>query len=564
MLNLAHAPGRHGRSPVTVASLLLALVVLVGAPVGLSTTPVQAAGASPLAVIVVGPSSTNTSQYRFEGEQIAQQLRAYGARVREVYSPAATWTKVKEASQGANLFIYLGPGRGYPSPYGRVDTRRMNGLGLNRAIGGGHANVLFYGEYYIRRDLRLARDAVVILKRVPYAAGSSEPGRALPSARTAVQRTDSYAAGFLAAGATAVFASDRSVGTIVRDLFRSGSTMRAVFWNSPSTSTRYQTAFSSKRTTGAVGLVAPYGPGRYHQSVVGRLRSTATDWRRSWDPSIPAPLSSSSIRVSSVPALLKALANDSVTEIVVADGTYQVSPAGAKAADSLWIGSRFASRTRPVTVRAETTGQVTFDGGGTSSFGGITFAEGAHHQTWRGFTFANGMPGNTGVIVFGGYAGLAAPHHITLEEFTVPSSVTSRSAGSNNDHAVYFSNAVGGPHDIVIDDLKVDGRGGLTSALTFYHSDASNQNAWNVTIRRLRVTGTWQAIILWDKTLHDIRFDDAQITNATNVAVAFEGLGAEGIVFSNSTSTGSGAGTGFYSSLGVAPPGISFINSSFD
>jgi hypothetical protein len=149
---------------------------------------------------------------------------------------------------------------------------------------------------------------------------------------------------------------------------------------------------------------------------------------------------------------------------------------------------------------------VTFDGGGSTTFGGITFAEGAHDQTWQGFVFANGTPSQTGVIVFGGYQGLAAPHHITLRDITLPRSLTSSSAGSH-DHGVYFSWASGGPHDLLIDGLTVDGAGGLDSALHFYHSDSANRNAWNVTVRRLQVTGTPQAVILWDGSLRNIVID---------------------------------------------------------
>ncbi len=69
-------------------------------------------------------------------------------------------------------------------------------------------------------------------------------------------------------------------------------------------------------------------------------------------------------RVTSVAGLLTALADNSLDEIVVANGTYRVSPASSQASNSLWIGSRFAGRTRAVTVRAETRGGVTFDGGG--------------------------------------------------------------------------------------------------------------------------------------------------------------------------------------------------------
>ena len=264
--------------------------------------------------------------------------------------------------------------------------------------------------------------------------------------------------------------------------------------------------------------------------------------------------------------MLNALANNAISEIVVADGTYQVSGAGRQVADSLWIGSRFANRTRPVTVRAETTGGVTFDGGGAGGFGGLSFEEGAHHQTWDGFTFANGEPTETGVITFGGYAGRAAPHHITLRNISILASVTGRATSASapgNDHAIYFSQAVDGPHDLLLEDVMVDGRGGLASALVFYHSDAANRNAWNVTVRRLRVSGTQQGIMLWDSTLRNITIDTADITNVLTVAVSYESPDATGIVFANITSTGSGSGTGFHSSLGPSPPGVTFTNNSF-
>ena len=46
--------------------------------------------------------------------------------------------------------------------------------------------------------------------------------------------------------------------------------------------------------------------------------------------------------------------------------------------------------------------------------------------------FANGSPVQTGVIVFGGYAGRAAPHHITLRSITLLPSITG--TNDRNDH----------------------------------------------------------------------------------------------------------------------------------
>lgn len=275
--------------------------------------------------------------------------------------------------------------------------------------------------------------------------------------------------------------------------------------------------------------------------------------------STPTDTPTVTIRVTSIAALLNALADNSVTDITVADGTYHVSAAGLQRSDSLWIG--FAGRANPVTIRAETPGGVTFDGGGVLYFGCISFENGAHDQTWVGFRCANGQATETGIITFGGYAGLAAPHHITLADWMIDGSCTGRAtsiSAPTTDHAVYFSQAVGGPHDITIDGLTVDGSGYLASAVHFYHHDAANANAWNVTIRDLTVTGTQQAIIIWDSTLHDILVDGARVTNALDVAVRYEDPGTR-ITVANVTSTGSGQ-AGFYSSLGANPPGLTLVN----
>ena len=284
-----HDASPRRRSSVALAAALLALVAIIALPATDPGATAEAASHRPLAVIVVGPVGSATPAYLRDARRIAAQLRSYGSRVREIYSPWATWARVKDAARGANLFVYLGHGNGYPSPYGRFEPGTMNGLGLNRSGGRGNRNVRYYGEAYLRSSLRLAPGAVVILDHVCYAAGGSEPGRTYPTRRMAARRADNFAAGFLAAGADAVFASDRSVATIVHDPFGARRTMAAVFWHSPWTSTRYDSTFASTRTRGASGILAPYGAGRYYQSVTGRLRWTTTDWRWTWYPPVAAP-----------------------------------------------------------------------------------------------------------------------------------------------------------------------------------------------------------------------------------------------------------------------------------
>ncbi len=276
-----------------------------------------------------------------------------------------------------------------------------------------------------------------------------------------------------------------------------------------------------------------------------------------------------SVRVTSVAGLLSTLADNTVDEIVVANGTYHTTASSTQAADSLWIGSQFASRTRPITVRAETTGGVTFDGGG-ANWGGISFEEGAHNQTWDGFHFANGLINQTGVVSFGGYAGRAAPHDITIRNITIDHTVHRVSPDHTTDHGVYFSYALDNWGAILIENLTVEATDtmGIASGVHMDHgyaSDAPNVAAHGVTVRNLVYHGNasaavQNAIILWTPPIHDWLFDGATITNAGDHALRFESIGAANIVFKDITSTNS---HGFYSSLGANPPGVTFVNCSF-
>ena len=296
-----------------------------------------------------------------------------------------------------------------------------------------------------------------------------------------------------------------------------------------------------------------------------------TDATWSIPPQTRAPSSTaadpSTIRVASIPALLNALANDRYTTIVVVDGTYQVRPSNESASTSLWIGDRFAARKQPVTVLAETIGGVTFAGDGGRSYGGLSFEDGAHDQTWDGFRFAEMVADRSGIIEIGGYTARRAPSRITLRNITIDrtcrGSARTRSS-SALDHAIYIAQALDpGPHDLLFEDIAVDGRGGLASAFQFFHSEPGAPNASKVVIRRLHVRGTQQAIILWDPTLRNVRFEDVDISGALLYAVRYETVGSKGIVLSHVTSTGSGT-QGFYSTEGNAPDGVTVVDSTFE
>jgi hypothetical protein len=286
------------------------------------------------------------------------------------------------------------------------------------------------------------------------------------------------------------------------------------------------------RITGAAPL-------EYHGNTKRATAVRVTDPRPYVEPVpppvvIPPPPTLKSVTVASPIDLLRALPDDSLDEIVVKNGTYHVSPAHVQASDSLWIGSKFAARTRPVIVRAETEWGVTFDGGGSGALGAITFAEGAHHQDWRGFALGSFRPTQSGVIVFGGYAGMAAPHHISLRKLVMLPTI--QGTTPNNDHLIYFSWAVGGPHDILIEDYEVNaptvpaGQPGIKSALQFYHSDAANRNAWNVTVRRMKVKGTMSAILMYDGTVHDVLIEDSTIESPRDAALNVQTTGPNVVV----------------------------------
>lgn len=99
----------------------------------LGTVPV-AATVDPLkVVIIVGPTGSMTDGYRATGDSIADTAEQAGAEVVKVYSPRATWARVRKAVEGANVVVYLGHGNGYPNPYGSTELPdRHDGWGLNR------------------------------------------------------------------------------------------------------------------------------------------------------------------------------------------------------------------------------------------------------------------------------------------------------------------------------------------------------------------------------------------------------------------------------------------------
>jgi hypothetical protein len=266
------------RSFSSIRFIGIAVIASVLAVGGLATHPETVAAAGKKVVIVVGPVGSSTSNYIYNAKKLASQARSYGATVYEIYSPHATWARVKKYAQGANVFIYLGHGNGYPSPYGAFNRYSKDGLGLN-ATDGSSANK-YYGEFYVDHYLNFAPNSVVILNRLCYASGNSEWGSANPTKATAIKRVDNFGAGFLRTGARAVFAEGiASASYILYGLFKTSRTIKQIFWSDPSRSTHYDFSFSSRRTPGKTAIMDPSSPGRYYRSVIGDLSMTSVTWR---------------------------------------------------------------------------------------------------------------------------------------------------------------------------------------------------------------------------------------------------------------------------------------------
>ena len=260
---------------------LLSFLTLALAFGGFIASPTRATAASQIkVVIVVGPVEGSTSRYIDHARQYAAQARAYGAAVTEVYSPRATWTRVKAAAVGANIFIYLGHGNGHPSPYGAFSSLRKNGMGLNRSLNDGNSNVRYWGQYYMRTGLDLARNSVVLLNHLCYASGNSEPGRALPTKSVAMQRADGYGTGFLRTGAKAVFANGNGgLNKVLADLFTTDKTVGQIFQDDYSFTGERDFKFASAKTWWSTVWMDPKSAGKYYHAVSGKLTLTAAEVR---------------------------------------------------------------------------------------------------------------------------------------------------------------------------------------------------------------------------------------------------------------------------------------------
>lgn len=237
--------------------------------------------AEPKVVIIVGPTGEVTDHYIADAEEAAAVARQYTSSVTTLYSPNATWARVRSALQGASVVVYLGHGNGYPSPYRSSPwPYTENGLGLNVDGSASNDEHQYFGEYYLRRSVKLAPDAVVILSHLCYASGSSEPGLPNDGLDVAVQRVDNYAAGFLATGASAVIADAHIGPAYYVEQVLSAHRGVAAIWNAAPTQNDHVIAQDSERSPGYREYLDPdTKTSGYYRSMVVRPGLVATDVR---------------------------------------------------------------------------------------------------------------------------------------------------------------------------------------------------------------------------------------------------------------------------------------------
>jgi hypothetical protein len=248
--------------------LLLTLAIgLLATTAGIAANPrpVTAATYQAKVVIVVGQVQGVTASYKANADAIAAVAARYTTNVVKVYSPNATWARVKAAAAGANIFIYLGHGNGYPDPYlPYLQPKANNGMGLDG--GSGSSTTYYYGEAYMAQ-LHLAPNSIVILNHLCYASGNSEPGLGRPSISVAHTRIEGYAGGFLRGGARAVIAEAlNDISYYITTLFTGHTTVNGMWHSAPS---YHGTALATWDSTRNPGYTAESDPDVNHPNSDG-------------------------------------------------------------------------------------------------------------------------------------------------------------------------------------------------------------------------------------------------------------------------------------------------------
>jgi len=282
-------PAPESSLRLSLAALFMVLTAVVGSFA--TVVPVRAAELSNAkVVIIVGATEGTTSKYRSNADAAYAEAIKYSTNVVKVYSPNATWSKVKSVTTGASVVIYMGHGNGWPSPYvydPKYTTK--DGFGLNATAGNGDSNLKYYGEPSVS-TLDLAPNAVILLHHLCYASGNSEPQNAEPTKSVAKQRVDNYGAGFLKAGAGVVIADGHSgPEAYLQALFTTDQSLSDL-WRTQPNYHGNEFSFPSVRTSGKTALMdLETATSGYYRSFVGNPNVTTTQVLTGAPASPPPP-----------------------------------------------------------------------------------------------------------------------------------------------------------------------------------------------------------------------------------------------------------------------------------
>ncbi len=387
-------PGRRARA--------ILLAILCGSASAIAPSAAVVAATGPKVAIVVGPAGSSTVGYLSIGDKAAAEARRYTSNVVRVYSPDATWTRVRAAISGATIVVYLGRGNGFPSPNATTLQRAtQDGFGLNPVAGINNSTTEYFGEAYLR-SVPLAPNAVVLLSDVPYASGRGEPGAAPPLLSVARRRVDNYGAGLLAAGASAVINDSTSALVFyIRAVFTRTFSLDAM-WRAAPGASGHVTSFTSTRTSGAIGRMDPGDAtgGGGDRSIVGRLATSTTTVRES----IAVPATIDATGATDASAALISFVNsvpDGSTIVFRAGGIYRMD-AALKFADRhnlTFEGNRATLRANGGTTEASS---LLWLGGGNSGIVILDFTLVGNSPTPG--IYEPGKEGAHGILVDGGSA----------------------------------------------------------------------------------------------------------------------------------------------------------------
>jgi hypothetical protein len=266
----------------TLGAFVLAGLAVAGAFNPAAVPGAAAVSSNPKVVIIVGATHATTPTYRKYADQVYAEAIKYTTNVVKVYSPKATWKRVKSAVSGASIVVYFGHGNGWPSPYTYdPNYTTKDGFGLNADLNGdgklSDYENKYRGEPYIR-TLNFAPNAVVLLFHLCYASGNSEPGRPAPKRSVAKRRADNYTAAFIEAGARAVIADGHSHDPYyIRSLFTKRETIDALWRGAPDYH-HHVFSFDSTRNPGSTIRMDPdTTSGGYYRSIGGKMTLNTAD-----------------------------------------------------------------------------------------------------------------------------------------------------------------------------------------------------------------------------------------------------------------------------------------------